>query len=264
MGISLLRGRTFTPEDADARNRVTVVNKALVDRYFPNEDPIGHRLLVETGANEPTSLEIVGVVDGIRHFGLRFEPWDEMYVITLDSSPANFVIRTSSDPLALASVIRREILAVDKDQPISNVRSMEEIIESSLGLGRVTTYVLSAFTLMALILATVGIYGLVAYSVAQRMHEIGLRIALGAQRRDIFAWVLRRGFRLGSIGVAIGLLAAFCLTRLMKGLLYQVSAVDPLTFVAIPLLLLAVTLLSSYFPARRGVKVDPMQALRCD
>jgi len=141
---------------------------------------------------------------------------------------------------------------------------MEQVVESSIGSNRFTTYLLGAFTVMALVLATVGIYGLVAYSVTQRMHEIGLRIALGAQPSDIYKWIIGRGLALGLIGVLIGTTVAFGLTRLMKDLLYQVSVLDPLTFWLIPVLFLAVTLVSSYFPARRGVKADPIAALRCD
>jgi putative ABC transport system permease protein len=243
---------------------VMVVNKALADRYFSNEDPIGHRILVDVGAKDPDAFEIIGVVDSIRHFALQYEPYIEMYVAALDSPQTNVVIRTNSDPIALAPAVRREILAVDRDQPISNVRSMEQVVESSIGTNRFTTYVLGAFTVMALVLAMVGIYGVVAYSVTQRMHEIGLRIALGAQRSDIYKWIVGRGLVLGLIGVLVGTTAAFGLTRLMQELLYQVSVLDPLTFWLVPALFLAVTLISSYFPARRGVKTDPIASLRAD
>ena len=171
------------------------------------------------------------------------------------------VIRTAGDPAAFATTLRHEVQALDKDQPIYNVRTMDDVVANSLGTRRVSMQLFAVFAIAALLLAAIGIYGVMAYSVTQRTHEIGIRMALGAQKADVLALVIRQGMTLTVIGVVVGLAGAFALTRLLTNLLFGVAATDPLTFVAIPLLLLFVALVACYLPARRAARLDPKIAL---
>jgi putative ABC transport system permease protein len=262
MGIPLLKGRDFTEQDAEKAPPVLIINETMARQHFAGEDPIGKTMIVGYGA--PVPREIIGIVGDVKHAGLTKDLKVEMYS-PCDQTPLPFitlVVRSTSDTAGLLAAIRREVQAVDKDQPLASVRTMSERISNSIAQPRFYTLLLSVFAIVALMLAAVGIYGVMSYSVTQRTREIGIRMALGADRRNIVKMVIRQGMTPAVIGVAIGLAAAFVLTRFMASLLFAVSATDPLTFAAISLLLAAVALAACYIPARRATKVDPMVALR--
>ncbi len=262
MGIALVKGRYFSEQDRDKSPPVVIVNETMASRYWPGEDPIGKRLTIPSLGG--VSREITGVVADVKHSSLDTESGAEMYVPYLQKS-FNFmalVIRTSSDRLRLTGAVRSEILSVDKSQPVYDVKTMQDVVNDSVSQPRLYTLLLGIFAALALTLAAVGIYGVMNYSVVQRKHEIGIRMALGAQRSDILKMVVGQGMLLALIGVAVGLAAALILTRVMESLLFGVSARDLGTFLIIPLVLAAIALLSSYIPARRATRVDPMIALR--
>ena len=264
MGISLLRGRELTDRDGSDSPRVVVINEAMAARYFPDEDPIGKRVAFDQVNKAPNWREIVGVIGDVKHLALDSDPKPEMY-FPFAQFPSFFmtlVMRTSGDPLNLVAAARSEVLAVKNDQPISNVHTMEELLSNSIAQRRFNMLLLSIFAGVALLLAAVGIYGVMSYSVAQRTHELGVRMALGAQTSHVLALVVKQGMTLALAGVGIGLAAAFALTRILASLLYGVSATDPLTFSVIALLLASVAFVACYLPARRATKVDPMVALR--
>ncbi|MEK6323110.1 MAG: ABC transporter permease [Acidobacteriota bacterium] len=264
MGISLLRGRGLTERDGSNAPRVVVINEALARAYWPDEDPIGKRVAFDRTNNAPNWREIVGVVRDVKHSALDASSKAEMY-IPFTQSPSFFmtmVVRTTGDPLNLVAAARNEVLAVKADQPISNIHTMEELLSNSIAQRRFNMLLLSIFAGVALVLSAVGIYGVMSYSVAQRTHELGVRMALGAQTSHVVSLVVKQGMTLALAGVGIGLAAAFALTRIMASLLYGVSATDPMTFSVIAVLLASVALLACYLPARRATKVDPMIALR--
>jgi len=208
--------------------------------------------------------EIVGVVGDTKASSLTGDSGAQIYVPHAQDPQWNFmamVVRTAGDPAAFATTFRREVQALDKDQPVYNVRTMDDVVMTSLGTRRVSMQLFTVFAFAALLLAAIGIYGVMAYSVTQRTQEIGLRMALGAQRSDVLGLVIRQGMTLTVIGVIVGLAGAFALTRVIGNLLYSVTATDPATFVAIPLLLLFVALLACYLPARRAAGLDPTRAL---
>jgi putative ABC transport system permease protein len=220
------------------------------------------------------AIEIVGVVAHVKHFGLdaASETIKPQLYLAFNQIPdkflrqvagrMNLVVRTASDPMGVSAAVRREVQALDRNQPIYNVSTMEQTLDQSLATQRLATTLLALFAGVALVLAAVGIYGVMAYSVTQRTHEIGIRMALGAQTGDVLKLVVSQGMLLALIGVGLGLIAAFALTRLMASLLYGVSATDPVTFAVIALLLALVALIANYIPARRATKIDPMIALR--
>lgn len=257
--IPLLRGRNFTEQEVRQSDKVVVVSQQLVDTVFPNEEPLGKRLLTVMG-DKP--YEIIGVVGDIRHRSLEFQPYAAMYLPTGAPGGTNVVIRTHGDPLSLVPAMREQVKAIDPDQPIAAIKTMDEWIDQSTSTPRYRTTLLAMFAALAMILAATGIYGVMSYSVAQRTHEIGVRMALGAQRLDVLRLVVRQGMLLVLVGVVIGLFGAYGLTRVMSSLLFGVTAKDPLTFVAVAALLSVVALLACYIPARRATKVDPLTALR--
>jgi putative ABC transport system permease protein len=260
--IPLLKGRAFSARDTADAPGVAIVNETMARRLFGSpEEAIGQRLTDEDGRG---AREIVGLVSDVRHSGLDGELRAEMFVpFTQESSNGmTFVVRTASDPAGFVSAVRGQLRAVDKDQPVDQVRTMTQVIAESVSQRRLTMLLFGLFAALALVLATIGIYGVMSYSVTQRSHEIGIRLALGAQRSDVFKLVVGQGMILTLGGVALGLAAAFGLTRVLASLLYGVTATDPLTFAAISLLLLAVALVACLVPARRAMKVDPMIALR--
>ncbi|MGH9935870.1 MAG: ABC transporter permease [Blastocatellia bacterium] len=257
MRIPLLRGRGFTEQEVRQSAKVILISETLANGAFPNEEPLGKRLLLDR-----TPFEIIGVVGDIRHRTLEAAPYATMYVPTLDTGWMNLTIRATGDPLGLAAAVRRETLAIDPDQPIAAVRTMEQVLSESVAAPRYRTWLLGLFAVVALILAGVGIYGVTSYTVAQRTREIGVRVALGAQTADVLKLVIGQGIKLTLAGVLLGLGGALALTRLVKTMLFGVSATDPLTFAVIALLLTVVTLLACWIPARRATKVDPMIALR--
>ena len=271
MDIRLVKGRFFTAQDTQRSQPVAVIDEAFARQQFPNEDPLGHRI---AGNGDNPSFEIVGVVAHVKHFGLdsSAETIQPQLYFAFNQIPdkflpdvagrMNLVVRTASDPLNFSAAIRREVMALDNNQPIYNINTMEQTLDQSLAAPRLATTLLALFAVVALILAAVGIYGVMAYSVTQRSHEIGIRMALGAQGRDVLKLVVGQGMLLASIGVIVGMVGAFFLTRVMSSMLFGVSATDPLVFILIPSLLFAVALIANLIPARRATKVDPMIALR--
>lgn len=259
MHIPLLRGRNFTAQEAHEAAKVIIISDLFAQQIFPNEEPLGKRL-VTSFRNEPH--EIIGVVGDIRHRTMEADPLPAMYLPTIQTGSMNLVLRTAGDPANLASGVRREVQAIDPDQPVAAVRTMDDWIDNSFAASRYRTALLGLLALVALVLASTGIYGVMSYSVAQRTHEIGVRMALGARRFDVLRLVVSQGMVLVLVGVAVGVAGAFALTRLMETLLFGVTAKDPLTFVAVAALLTLVAFVACYIPARRATKVDPLEALR--
>lgn len=278
LGMQLLKGRFITEQDAGESPPVALINEEMARRFFPGEDPLGKRMwmgppenLLPPGALPPgysfPLLTIVGVVKDVKHLGLSKQPGPEVYIPhpqgLQETSRSMFVaVRTEADPLSFAAAVRREVAAIDKDQPVADVRTMEQRLAESLSSARFNMLLLGIFAGVALLLAAVGLYGVIAYAVEQRTHEIGVRMALGAQRRDVLVLIVGQGMRMAFGGVGIGLVASLGLTRLMSSLLYGVEATNPQTFATVALLLVAVALLACYMPARRATKIDPMNALR--
>jgi putative ABC transport system permease protein len=264
--IPILRGEGFTENYRKNSPGRIIINETMANRFWPGEDPIGQRMSIGMGVDDddPTKWEIVGIVGDVRHAALDVEPLPEMYVPHSQQSWPflTLVVRSSTDPMSLAGPVRNAILAIDKDQPVSSIKPMESMVSASVARPRFYLLLLAIFAALALVLAAVGIYGVLSYSVTQRMHEIGIRLALGAKPSDVIKLIVGQGMTLALIGVAIGLIAAFGLTRLMTSLLYGVSATDPWIFAVLALLLAGVALLASYVPARRATRVDPMIALR--
>jgi len=269
MGVPVVTGREFTVRDTLSRPRVAVVNEAFAQKHFAGDTALGHRISFEQDA--PQWYEIVGVVGNIRHRGLDSAERPELYVpyrqplfTSWTVRPMHIVVRTVGPPLEAVSTIRRALADVDRDQPISDVRTMDSRIDRSLTARRFNMILLGLFAALALALASVGVYGVMAYSVTERTHEIGVRIALGAQRRDVVLMVMRQGITMIAIGTVVGIAAARAATRVMATLLFGIGAADPLTFIAVPALLLAVALVACYVPARRATRVDPLYALRAE
>jgi putative ABC transport system permease protein len=263
MRIPLLVGRTFTTRESIEASRVAIVNEAMVRQHFQGEDPIGKRVKVNM-ADEPQWTEIVGVVKDVRNQALDRDPRPMVFLphAELPYSFMTIVARTDSDPLALAAAVKREVLAMDRDQPVAEARPMTAWLSESVARARFNTLLLAIFAAVALLLAVVGIYGVLSYSVTERSQEIGIRMALGAQREHVVRMVVGQAMILAAVGVAAGLAAAFALNRLVSSLLYNVSATDALTYVLVAAVFLVVALLASMLPARRAVNVDPMVTLR--
>jgi len=265
MSIPQLKGRSFTEQDREKTPNVIIVNEALASRYWPNQDPIGKRLgFFEEDPGKHEWREIVGVVGNVKSKALEIEVMPEAY-FPYRQVPGNFmnlVVRTASDPVSMVPAIRNQVLSVDKDQPVSDIMTMEQRLVKSVAAKRFVMSLLGAFSILALGLAAVGIYGVMAYLVTQRTQEIGVRMALGAQKRDVLRLVVGKGMVLAFVGTAIGLVGSLALTRLMRSLLFEVTPTDWLTFVIVSVVLLAVALLACYIPARRATKVDPLVALR--
>ncbi|HLL16108.1 MAG TPA: ABC transporter permease [Pyrinomonadaceae bacterium] len=263
MRIPILRGRHFDERDRLDAPPVMVIDETFARRFFPGEDPLGKRI-DEDGSHTPRSFfTVVGVVGSVRHTGLSAEARPTMYLSYEQSGWQNMTltIRAPGDPTNLSAAVRREVLAVDKDQPVTKISTMAETFARAVAPQRFNMLLLGFFAAVAMILATVGIYGVIAYTVSQRSRELGIRIALGASRGDILKLVVGQAMLMTLIGVVVGLAGALALTRLMSGLLYGVSATDPLIFISISLLLAFVALFASYIPARRAMKVDPITAL---
>jgi putative ABC transport system permease protein len=268
--IPLLSGRTFEPRDNADGPKVVIINETTAKRHFGSPTAaIGKRLSIWAAfrghrRDEKFMREIVGVVGDTKTGSLTGEGGMQIYVPHAQDSQWNFmglVIRTAGDPAAFATTLRREVQALDKDQPIYNVRTMDDVVMNSLGTRRVSMQLFAVFGIAALLLAAIGIYGVMAYTVTQRTQEIGIRMALGAQRSDVLGLVVRQGMTLAAIGVVAGLAGAFSLTRVMAALLFNVRPDDPTTYLAISFLLIVVAFLACYLPARRAAKLDPVIAL---
>jgi putative ABC transport system permease protein len=264
MGIPLLRGRVFTEQDTRNSTRVAVISESMAKRVFTNEDPIGKRIHVTNG---PTVFrEIVGIVGDVKHYGLDQDTTLQTYE-PYTQQPFSFmtlVVRAAGDPTNLTSAIRNQVLSIDKEQPVSGVRTLEQRVSTSIAQQRFSMLLLGVFAAVAMVLAAVGIYGVLSYAAAQRTHEIGIRMALGARAGNVLKMVIGQGMKLALAGVALGSGAALALTQLMKRLLFGVTAADPMTYVVIALSLTLVALFACWIPARRAAKVDPMVALRVE
>ena len=264
MSIPILKGRTFTEQDRENTPNVIIVNEALARRHWPNQDAIGKRLGFEEDPGKQVWREVVGVAGNVKHKALETEVIPEVY-FPYQQLPGNFmnlVVHTASDPVSMIPEIRNQVLSIDKDQPVSDIMTMEQRLAKSVASSRFVMLLLGSFSVLAVGLAAVGIYGVMAYLVTQRTQEIGVRMALGAQKHDVLNLVVRKGMALAIIGTAIGLVASLALTRLMRSLLFEVTPTDWFTFVIAAMVLLTVALLASYIPARRATKVDPLTALR--
>jgi predicted permease len=266
--IPLMSGRVFTEQDSAKSPPVLIINETFARRFFPGQDPLGQRIAIERASGNKAvqdTREIVGVVSDVRHGGLDEEPGPEFYVpyMQVPESYMNVIVRTADGNLVgMASSVREAIRSVDREQYIPTIQPLTELIAESVASQRFNALLIGLFATMALLLASVGIYGVMAYTVAQRTHEIGVRVALGARPRDVLRLVLTQGMRLILLGVALGMAAALALTRLLAGMLYGVKPTDPATFTGVALLLSFVALVACYIPARRATKVDPLIAIR--
>ncbi len=278
MGIALVRGRAFTDGDRADAPRVALINETMARRLWGGENPIGRRMAITVEAlrfrrdgpptvDMPAAMrEVVGIVADVRHVGPRTEPLPEVYMPFAQRPVASMsiVVRTANDPLAVARDARHVVTSIDKDQPIANIASVSELLAESIAQPRFNGLLLSVFAAIAVLLAVVGVYGVMSYSVALRAREIGVRIALGGQARDIASLIVWQGMRVALTGLAIGLVCALALGRVMSGLLFGVRATDPATFAGAGIVLAAVALVACYLPARRAGQIDPMDALRSE
>jgi putative ABC transport system permease protein len=266
LGISILQGREFVDMDRENAPRVAMINARMAREYFTRESPVGKRIMFghPSATSAPKWMTIVGVVGDTRLYGLANPSRLEIYIPFRQNAEdhMNLVVKSAIDPAALASSIRAVVAEIDKDQPIFGISTMNQVVLNSVSTRRITLILLGLFSTLALVLAAIGIYGVISYSVAQRTHEIGIRMALGAQNKDVLRMVLTQGVKIAGSGVAIGMAASFGLTRLMTKLLFSVSAADPLTFAAVATGLALVAMLACYVPGRRTLRVDPMIALR--
>jgi putative ABC transport system permease protein len=264
--IPLLRGRNFTAADTKTAPPVALVNYTMAHRFWPNGDAIGKRLRFghPEWKDDFPWITVVGIVGDTKLYGLSNPSRLELY-LPYEQSPTtemSLVLRSSVDPASLTSAVREAVAAIDKDQPVANINTMTQLVDNSVATPRITLVLLGLFSLLALVLAAIGTYGVIAYSVQQRTHELGIRLALGAQRGDVLRLVLAHGMKLAGLGIAIGIAAAFGLTRLMASLLFGTGASDPIAFAAASIILLLVALAACCIPARRAMHVDPMVALR--
>jgi predicted permease len=266
MQIPLLKGRLFNDQDTVDKPRVVIVDEFMAQQLWPDEDPLGKRISYGDLAAKPERATVVGVVGRIKQDKLDSDSRIGMYMphSQFISGTMNVVVRTSTDPASMASAVNHELHELDRDLPVYRVLTMDQHIAGSLARRRFTTTLLGIFGALALALATLGIYGIMAYLVSQGTREIGIRMALGATQRGITRLVIRQGMLLAIIGVGIGLIAAFIFTRMVSSLLFDVRATDPLTFGAITLLLMLIAFLASYIPARRAARIDPMISIRCE
>ncbi len=271
MRIPVRQGSVFTDRDTALTNHVAIVNETLVRRFFPGQNPLGERLEINDNGGRRRTVEIIGVVSDVKHYGLDTKPTYDIYIPWRQVQPAPvvwlasnqyWILRTQGDPMALAAAARREIQAVDSDVAASMVRPMEEYIAQSVAPRRFNLQLLTGFAVVALLLAAGGIYGVISYSVARRTHEIGLRMTLGARPADILRMVVAQAMGPAGLGLVLGVAGSLAVSRLLAGLLFQVSATDPATYVTVAAALAAVAVLAAYLPARRATRIDPLAALR--
>jgi predicted permease len=274
MRIPLLHGRFLSAQDSEKAPCAAAIDEEFAAKTFPNQQPLGQHLNLEV---LPMKCEIVGIVGHVKHWGLDADATatvhSQMYlsyrqlpdsVMDLASTSSDYVVRADGDPRALVPALKQAIGAVSGNMVMFGEQSMQEVIDDSLSARRFTRLLLGTFAALALVLAGIGIYGVVSYSVTQSTHDIGVRMALGASRRAVLGAVLKGAMSMAGLGIVVGTAMAFAATRVMKELLFGVSATDPMTFGAVALLLAGVTLLASYIPALRATNVDPIVALRCE
>jgi len=262
MRMRQLQGRAFTTHDNQDAPLVAVVSDSFAKRYFPHEDPIGHRL-----KSHDKLYEIVGVVADVKHQELDAAGAIELYVPYLQAVPPNwifFAVRSQTEPRMLAASIRNAVKEIAPDEPIYRVNTMNQVLEYWMTPRKFSGLLLGIFAGLALLLAAIGIYGVIAYTVAQRTHEIGIRIALGAGKANVLRMIFRQGVKIAILGLAVGLALALIATRALASMLYTVDARDPVIFTSVAVTLFVVVMLASYVPARRAAKVDPLVALRCE
>jgi putative ABC transport system permease protein len=273
LGIPLIAGRQFTERDTAGAPPALLINQQIAQRFFADRNPVGEHLSIDDNNQGPRTLEIIGVIGDVKQLGPENSPTFDIYLplgqahadnIGFLRNNLHWVIRTSADPLALAASVKRELQAIDRDVPASSVKTMEQSLANLIAPRRFNLILLGAFAAVALMLAAAGIYSVVAYAVTERTQEIGIRLALGAQTRDVLRLVIAQSMRPALTGVGLGLIAASAMTRLIRGLLFGVSATDPATFAVIAGLLTFVALLACWIPARRATKVDPLIALKCE
>jgi putative ABC transport system permease protein len=259
--VPLRGGREFTVADNAQAPKVVVVNESFARRFWPNQNPVGKRVVV---GRWPAPAEVVGVAADIKNKGLEQDSQAQLYLPfpQLPWGNMNLLVRSAVAPESLASSVRAQVVSLDPEQPVMNIQTVDHLMDDARAQPRFTMMLVGAFSATALVLAVIGIYGVLSYSVAQRRQEFGIRLALGAGGADILQLVVRQGLLLATAGISIGLMAALLLTRLMSSMLYKVSTRDLTTFVLTPLAFLAIALLASYLPARRATKVDPIEALR--
>jgi putative ABC transport system permease protein len=265
MEIPLLRGRFLTAQDTSSTPNVVVVSETMANRYWPGEDAIGKRVCPGNPQDPKDWMQVVGIAKDVQQYELNTPQKPQMYVSYQQVGffePRDLVVRTTVDPKSLADSIRRTVWSIDKDQPVSNIRTMNEIVAESVARQRFSVLLFGIFAAVALVLAAIGIYGVMSYSVTQRRGEIGIRMALGAQKYDVLKVTVGRGLVLVLVGVAFGIAGALAFTRMLNSLLFGVGATDKLTFATLSAILIAVAALASYIPARRATKVDPLVALR--
>jgi putative ABC transport system permease protein len=267
MHISLRAGRTLTDVDREDQPLVAVINEALARQFFARQNPIGQRIQWARDSGPPRWMTIVGVVADIKQYSLAQPAYPAVFTPFAQSNEdwrrwMSVVVRAPGDSAGVVPAIKRQIWSLDSQIPLNRIESMDELLELSLAEHRFNMFLLGLFAGLAMILAAVGIYGVVSYSVSRRTHEIGVRMAVGARRSDVLKLVLAHGARLAAAGLAAGILGAFALTRLMTSLLFGVTSSDPATFAAMIILMAAVALLACYLPARRAMRVDPIKAVR--
>ena len=265
MGVTLLHGRNFSDQDRRDTTAVMIVSKSMAEKVWPNESPLGKRLMLDYNRGK-YAYEVVGVTDGVRYYGLKKEPPLEVFIPHAQNAylPMNIVVKTKSDPSQLIETIQAAVRSLDATQPVSNIKTMDQLVSSSVAKDRFSMWLLGFLAILALILATSGLFSLLSYLVSQRKHELAVRIAVGAQRSDVLRLIMGQGALLLCVGIAVGLVGSFVAGRFLAALLFGVSATDPLTFVVAPLLLALVAFAACYIPAHRATTVDPLTALRSE
>jgi putative ABC transport system permease protein len=262
LGIPLLRGRDFGPGDNQQSPAVVIVNRGMAQMFWPHQNPIGRHLRIKKG--QSTLAEVIGIASDVKQHDVWQVPEPFLYEPVAQSSfpEYNILVRTRGDPMALLPAVRQQVAALDPQVPVYGAETLEQLAADSMAEPRMTASLVSLFGALVLILAIAGIYGVMTYSVVQRTHEVGIRMALGAQKRDVLKMVVGQGLRLAVVGVVIGIAGALALMQFLTSLLYGVKPTTPLTFVVVSLILTGVALLASWIPARRAMKVDPIVALR--
>ncbi len=264
--IPFISGRDFSAADGKEAPGVVILNESLARRIFPGENPLGRQLVRFIGGKPTFSLEVVGIVRDAKYQRLTEPPTLQMYLPSLQQyrSLMTLHVRTHGNSVEMLSAVRREVKALDGNLPVFNASVLAEQLRASLAPQRSAVVLIGVFGLLGLALATIGLYGVMGYTVSQNTREIGIRMALGADGNDVLKLVIKRGMRLALIGIAIGLIASLALTRLVKSLLFEVSATDPLTFAGVALLLIVTAIVACWIPARRATRVDPLRALRTE